>query len=253
VYGAFILAEAGLLDGRRATAHWAFARELQTRFPKITVEEDRIFIVDGPVWTSAGATAALDLALAMVEKDLGPDVARSTARLLVMHHRRAGGQSQHSELRTLSPKSDRIQNAIAFAEKHLEVLAADLSRKADLSRVEDALKNDSSITMPVNNAGIGTFARLLDSDANKMEDIIFLNITALSGSPMPFAPRFVARGTGTIINISSVAGIAPELLNGVYGGSKAYVLAFSLSLQHELALKGICIQTVLPGAISTEF
>lgn len=117
--GAFILAEAGLLDGRRATTHWGFSRELQTRFPKVTVEEDRIFIVDGPVWTSAGATACLDLALAMVEKDLGADVARSTAQRLVMHHRRAGGQSQHSELLTLSPKSDRIQNAIAYAEKHL--------------------------------------------------------------------------------------------------------------------------------------
>jgi transcriptional regulator GlxA family with amidase domain len=83
------------------------------------VEEDRIFIVDGPVWTSAGATAGLDLALAMVEKDLGEDAARSVARKLVMHHRRAGGQSQHSELLALSPKSDRIQNALSFAEKNL--------------------------------------------------------------------------------------------------------------------------------------
>lgn len=133
--GAFVLAEAGLLDGRRATTHWAFSRELQTRFPKITVEEDRIFIVDGPVWTSAGATAALDLALAMVEKDLGADVARSTARLLVMHQRRAGGQCQHSELLALSPKSDRIQNAIAYAEMHLrsELSVGKLAEVANLS------------------------------------------------------------------------------------------------------------------------
>jgi len=117
--GAFILAEAGLLRGRRATTHWFYARELQRRFPEITVEEDRIFIIDGPIWTSAGATAGLDLALAMVEKDLGTEVARSVAKKLVMHHRRAGGQSQHSELLALSPKSDRIQNALSYAEKNL--------------------------------------------------------------------------------------------------------------------------------------
>jgi transcriptional regulator GlxA family with amidase domain len=117
--GAFILAEAGLLDGRRATTHWYYARELQTRFPKVKMEEDRIFIIDGPVWTSAGATAGLDLALAMVEKDLGTEAARSVAKKLVMHHRRAGGQSQHSELLALSPKSDRIQNAVRYAEKNL--------------------------------------------------------------------------------------------------------------------------------------
>src|SRR5260221_10458568 len=67
--GAFVLAEAGLLDGRRATTHWHRARELQARFPKVKVEEDRIFIVDGPVWTSAGMTAGIDLALALIEKD----------------------------------------------------------------------------------------------------------------------------------------------------------------------------------------
>src|SRR6266404_2548775 len=90
--GAFVLAEAGLLDGRRATTHWPRARDLQARFPKVKVEEDRIFIIDGPVWTSAGMTAGIDLALAMIEKDLGADVARSVAKKLVMHQRRAGGQ-----------------------------------------------------------------------------------------------------------------------------------------------------------------
>jgi transcriptional regulator GlxA family with amidase domain len=117
--GAFILAEAGVLDGRRATTHWFYSRALQSSYPKVKVEEDRIFTVDGPIWTSAGATAGLDLALAMIEKDLGEDAARSVARKLVMHHRRAGGQSQHSELLALSPKSDRIQNALSFAEKNL--------------------------------------------------------------------------------------------------------------------------------------
>jgi uncharacterized protein len=137
--------------------------------------------------------------------------------------------------------------------RSVEVLAADLNNRAELSRVEDALKKDSSITVLINNAGVGTFAPLLDSNANKMEEMISLNITALTRLTYAAAPGFVARGTGTIINISSIVGIAPEILNGVYGGTKAFVLAFSQSLQHELAPKGIRIQAVLPGAIATEF
>jgi transcriptional regulator GlxA family with amidase domain len=117
--GAFILAEAGLLDGRRATTHWVFARSLQARFPKVRVEEDRIFIIDGPIWTSAGMSAGIDLALAMVEKDLGAEIARSVAKKLVVYHRRAGGQSQYSALLELEPKSDRIQSALAYAKKNL--------------------------------------------------------------------------------------------------------------------------------------
>jgi transcriptional regulator GlxA family with amidase domain len=119
--GAFSLAEAGLLDGRRATTHWNRARELQARFPKVKVEADRIFIIDGPVWTSAGMTAGIDLALAMVEQDLGAGVARTLARQLVVYHRRAGGQSQFSALLELEPKSDRIQSALAFAKRNLDM------------------------------------------------------------------------------------------------------------------------------------
>jgi transcriptional regulator GlxA family with amidase domain len=118
--GAFILAEAGVLDGRRATTHWFHARELQARFPKVKVEEDRIFIIDGAIWTSAGMSAGIDLALAMVEKDLGAEVARSVAKKLVVYHRRAGGQSQYSALLELEPKSDRIQSALAYAKKNLQ-------------------------------------------------------------------------------------------------------------------------------------
>jgi transcriptional regulator GlxA family with amidase domain len=118
--GAFILAEAGLLDGRRATTHWDDARALQVRFPKVKVEEDRIFIIDGPVWTSAGMTAGIDLVLAMIEQDLGADVARAVARQLVVYHRRAGGQSQFSALLELEPKSDRIQSALAYAKRNLD-------------------------------------------------------------------------------------------------------------------------------------
>jgi transcriptional regulator GlxA family with amidase domain len=117
--GAFILAEAGLLEGRRATTHWYFARDLQARFPQVKVEEDRIFIIDGPVWTSAGMSAGLDLALAMVEKDLGVEITRSVAKKMVVYHRRAGGQSQFSALLELAPKSDRIQSALAYARGNL--------------------------------------------------------------------------------------------------------------------------------------
>jgi transcriptional regulator GlxA family with amidase domain len=117
--GAFILAEAGALDGRRATTHWRFANDLRRRFPTIDVEEDQIFIVDGPIWTSAGMTATIDMALAMIEKDHGQDVSRAVARKLVIYHRRAGGQSQFSTLLDLEPKSDRIQKAIDYANANL--------------------------------------------------------------------------------------------------------------------------------------
>ena len=92
--GAFVLAAAGLLDGKRATTHWQYAVSLRQGFPHVHVEEDRIFIKDGAVWTSAGMTAVLDLALAMIEDDVGRDISRAVARQLVVYHRRAGGQSQ---------------------------------------------------------------------------------------------------------------------------------------------------------------
>jgi transcriptional regulator GlxA family with amidase domain len=118
--GAFVLAEAGVLDGRRATTHWRFAPELQRRFPNIAVEPDQIFVVDESIWTSAGMSATIDLALAMVESDFGADVARMVARKLVVYHQRAGGQSQFSALLELGPKSDRIQKAIDFAKVNLK-------------------------------------------------------------------------------------------------------------------------------------
>jgi uncharacterized protein len=133
-----------------------------------------------------------------------------------------------------------------------KVLRADLGNRAELARVEDFLRNNSSITMLVNNAGIGAVTKLLDSDVERMEDIIALNVTALTRLTYAAAPAFVARGSGTIINIGSVVGIAPEALNGVYGATKAYVIAFSHSLQHELADKGIRVQAVLPGATATD-
>jgi transcriptional regulator GlxA family with amidase domain len=133
--GAFNLAEAGLLDGRRATTHWYFAPRLRREYPAVKVEEDRIFIVDGPVWTSAGMTACIDLALALLEKDMGAEIARMVAKKLVVYHRRAGGQSQYSALLELEPRSDRIQSALAFAKQNLaaELSVEQLAEAAHLS------------------------------------------------------------------------------------------------------------------------
>jgi transcriptional regulator GlxA family with amidase domain len=133
--GAFVMAQAGLLEGRRATTHWAYARQLQERFPSIKVEADRIYVIDGAIWTSAGMTAGIDLALAMVEKDHGAELARAVAQKLVMYHRRAGGQSQHSALLELAPKSDRIQTVLTFAREHLaQTLSVEqLAQQARLS------------------------------------------------------------------------------------------------------------------------
>jgi short-subunit dehydrogenase len=131
-------------------------------------------------------------------------------------------------------------------------LPADLNDKADLAKVEATLRNDPTITMLVNNAGIGSVARLLDADVEKMDDMIALNVAALTRLTYAAAPAFVSRGAGTIINIASVVGISPEALNGVYGATKAFVIALSHSLQHELADKGIRIQAVLPGATATD-
>ena len=131
-------------------------------------------------------------------------------------------------------------------------LPADLNDKADLAKVEATLRNDQAITVLVNNAGIGSVAPLLNADVEKMDDMIALNITALTRLTYAAAPAFVQRGAGTLINIASVVGISPETLNGVYGATKAYVIALSHSLQHELADKGIRIQAVLPGATATD-
>jgi transcriptional regulator GlxA family with amidase domain len=132
--GAFVLAAAGLLDGKRATTHWQYAVALRQDYPRVRVEEDRIFIKDGAVWTSAGMTAVIDLALAMVEEDLGRDISKAVARQLVVYHRRAGGQSQHSTLLELEPKSDRVQSALAFAKRHLRENLS-VEQLADIARL----------------------------------------------------------------------------------------------------------------------
>ncbi|TKT74914.1 GlxA family transcriptional regulator [Aquamicrobium sp. LC103] len=133
--GAYLLAEAGLLDGRRATTHWASTEDFGRRYPKITLNADRIFVRDGDVWTSAGISAGIDLALALVEDDLGPEVARRTAQQLVVHHRRPGGQSQFSALVELGGRTGRFAELIEWMQVHLaEPLTVDrLADRAAMS------------------------------------------------------------------------------------------------------------------------
>lgn len=137
--------------------------------------------------------------------------------------------------------------------RNVEVIEADLGDRAALAAVEAKLKEDASIGLLVNNAGIGTHTPLLESNVERMTDMIELNVTALTRLAYAAVPGFVARGKGAIVNIASIVAIAPEMLNGVYGGTKAFVLAFSQSLHHELASKGVQVQAVLPGATATDF
>jgi uncharacterized protein len=134
----------------------------------------------------------------------------------------------------------------------VSVLPADLNDRADLAKVEQRLRRDGSITMLVNNAGIAAVTPLVQSDVDTMERMIDLNVTALTRLTYAAAPAFAERGAGIIINIASIVGISPETLNGVYGATKAYVIALSHSLQHELGGKGVRIQAVLPGATATD-
>jgi transcriptional regulator GlxA family with amidase domain len=122
--GAFLLAAAGVLDGRRATTHWMFCGELAQRFPAVRVEPDPIFVCDGPVWTSAGVTAGIDLALALVEEDLGRAVALAVARYLVVFLKRPGGQAQFSTTLALQVAEDKFGALHDWINLHL---ADDLS------------------------------------------------------------------------------------------------------------------------------
>ncbi|MEM5434097.1 SDR family oxidoreductase [Paraburkholderia diazotrophica] len=150
----------------------------------------------------------------------------------------------------LEQLANRITNETG---RSVEIVTADLNDDADMRRIENVLRTDASITMLVNNAGFGAAAPLLDADVDTMESMIKLNVVALTRLTYAVAPAFVARGGGNIINIASIVAIAPEMLNGVYGGTKAFVLAFTQSLHHELASKGVKVQAVMPGATRTEF
>jgi transcriptional regulator GlxA family with amidase domain len=133
--GAFVLAEAGLLNGRRATTHWRHTDQLEQCFPSITVVRDRLYVNDGRIWTSAGMTASIDLMLALVQADLGEPVAMSVAERMVLERRRPGGGTQRSGLIALQPKADRIEAALTYAKKNLKghLTIAEMAEAAHLS------------------------------------------------------------------------------------------------------------------------
>lgn len=142
---------------------------------------------------------------------------------------------------------------LAGSGRSIRTIAADLNDRTALKGIEDVLRNEQSITLLVNNAGVGSIASVLQDNVDEMEAMIDLNITALTRLTYAVAPVFASKGSGTIINISSVVGIAVESLNGVYSASKSYVLSFGHALQRDLAAKGVRIQTVMPAATATDF
>jgi transcriptional regulator GlxA family with amidase domain len=133
--GAYILAEAGLLDGRRATTHWQRTRHFVSAYPKVKLEADQIFVRDGNIWSSAGISAGIDLALAMAAEDFGDEVAQKTARQLVLYHRRSGGQSQFSSLLELKAPAGRFGPLLAWAREHLDapLTVEDMAEQAGMS------------------------------------------------------------------------------------------------------------------------
>lgn len=137
--------------------------------------------------------------------------------------------------------------------RSIENVIADLASMEGVRKVESVLKTAEHISLLVNNAGLGSATPLLEADLEKMDEIIRLNVIALTRLTYAAIPPFVARGGGTVINVASIVALLPETLNGVYGGTKSYVLAFTLSLQHELVDKQIRVQAVLPGPTATEF
>jgi transcriptional regulator GlxA family with amidase domain len=133
--GAFLLAAAGLLDGRRAATHWKYCARLAERFPAVRVEPDPIFVCDGPVWTSAGVTAGIDLALALVEEDVGRSVALAVARYLVVFLKRPGGQAQFSAALALQAAEDKFGALHHWINNHLseDLSLAVLAKQAGMS------------------------------------------------------------------------------------------------------------------------
>ncbi|MBU3078820.1 SDR family NAD(P)-dependent oxidoreductase [Sphingomonas quercus] len=138
-------------------------------------------------------------------------------------------------------------------DRTIRIVAADLQTAQGLNSVEQILCSERAISMLVNNAGIGAVGPLLQSDINQLDALIRLDVIAPVRLAYAAAAAFASRGSGTIVNMASIVAVAPELLNGVYGAAKAFVLAFSQSLHHELSDKGIRIQVVLPGAVATAF
>jgi transcriptional regulator GlxA family with amidase domain len=206
--GAYLLAAAGILDGRRATTHWSFCDDLARSFPAVRVEADPIFVRDGSVWTSAGVTAGIDLALALVEEDLGRDVALAVARYLVMFLKRPGGQAQFSAALSVQSGEERFgplhawinanlsrdlslpilasqagMSERSFSRRYLEATGLTPARAVDRLRVEAARQLLSDTKVPIKRiarqCGFGTEETMRRS---------FLRL--LSTSPQDYRARF---------------------------------------------------------------
>ena len=149
--------------------------------------------------------------------------------------------------------SELATSLAAATGRRVEAFPADLTNKAQLMKVEDRLRTDASITTLVNNAGFGGVSTLLDANIDEMENMVDLNITALLRLTKAILPGLIERKGGAIINISSIVALNPELLNGVYSGTKAFVLNLTQSLHKEVSGQGIRLQAVLPGATASEF
>jgi transcriptional regulator GlxA family with amidase domain len=173
--GTYVLAAAGLLDGRRATTHWQRSRDFQRRYPAVRLEPDRIFVQDGSLWSSAGITAGIDMALAMIGADLGEEVARRTAQQLVVYHRRPGGQSQFSAL--LEMKGGRFDGLLAWARENLALpLTVDqLAQQAAMSPRNFArlfaAETGSTPAKAVERLRVEAARALLDSQPLQVEDV----------------------------------------------------------------------------------
>ncbi len=148
--------------------------------------------------------------------------------------------------------TDLAASLTAKTGRTVDVLPADLTNRQDLLKVEERLRSDKAITALVNNAGLNVGAKLIDSKADDLDNMIQLNVTALTRLTSAVLPGFLERAGGLIINIASIVALAPEMLNGAYSGTKAYVVNLTQALHNEVSSKGIQVQAVLPGATSTE-
>ncbi|MEJ2815823.1 MULTISPECIES: GlxA family transcriptional regulator [unclassified Caulobacter] len=173
--GTYVLAAAGLLDGRRATTHWQRSKDFQRRYPTVRLEPDKIFVQDGALWSSAGITAGIDMALAMIGADLGEEVARRTAQQLVVYHRRPGGQSQFSAL--LEMRGGRFDGLLAWARENLALpLSVDqLAERAAMSprnfARQFAVETGSTPAKAVERLRVEAARALLDNQPLQVEDV----------------------------------------------------------------------------------
>lgn len=160
------------------------------------------------------------------------------------------------DLILVARNEDRLSESAARLKstgRRVEIIVADLTNKEDVQRVAERLRTDPTITALVNNAGLGSARKLLDEKIDDLESMIYLNVTALTRLALAALPAFISRKNGLLINIASVVALAPDLLNGTYSGTKAYVVNFTQALKNELQGTGVTIQAVLPGATATPF